>query len=377
MSTTTTYNEYVKLDNSEAGFASQMHANLDLIDATTAKMERAAVRAPGVGDDVDDGYSAGSIWIYADGPNIYVCESAAQGAAVWRQVWPTSVEAGSITNAMLAGSIAFSKLLGTDISITNAMLAGSISQDKLAGGILNSQLATADGWIAGPALTFGSETNAPNYTVTCTGDYSAIITPGMRIKLTHSSTVKYFIVVAVSYTSPSTTLTLYGGTDYTLESGTITLPYYSMVKAPAGFPLDPAKWSVTLTDTTARVQSSPSASTYYYWSALELLIPLGVWNIKASMVAQSWRSAAGVLDITLALSTSSSSISDTTMQRYGYMEPLTNFIAAIDFVCFAAVTDAAGSLYYVIMKTEQTDASGICVNGSVQPTIIVATCAYL
>jgi len=96
MSTTTTYNEYVKLDNSEAGFASQMHANLDLIDATTAKMERSAVRAPGVGDDVDDGYSAGSIWIYAGGPNIYVCESAAQGAAVWRQVWPVTAVGADI-----------------------------------------------------------------------------------------------------------------------------------------------------------------------------------------------------------------------------------------------------------------------------------------
>ncbi|MFA5378928.1 MAG: hypothetical protein WC455_24455 [Dehalococcoidia bacterium] len=92
----TTYNEYQKPENAEAGFASTMNANMDLIDATTAKLERSAVRAPGVGDDIDDGYSAGSIWIYAGGPNIYVCESAAQDAAVWRQVWPVTAVGADI-----------------------------------------------------------------------------------------------------------------------------------------------------------------------------------------------------------------------------------------------------------------------------------------
>jgi hypothetical protein len=45
----------------------------------------------------------------------------------------------------------------------------------------------------------------------------------------------------VGYSSPSTTLKLYGGTDYDLANSPIIEPYFSMAKAPYGFPLDEAK----------------------------------------------------------------------------------------------------------------------------------------
>ena len=93
MSTTTTNNGYVKLENSEAGFASQTHTNLDLIDAASAKIERLGARAPQVGDDLADGYSIGSRWFY-DGKE-WACQDASVGAAVWVQIYPatsTSIE---------------------------------------------------------------------------------------------------------------------------------------------------------------------------------------------------------------------------------------------------------------------------------------------
>ncbi|MCK9571474.1 hypothetical protein M0R72_21170 [Candidatus Pacearchaeota archaeon] len=89
MSTTTTNNGYVKLENSEAGFASQTHANLDLIDAASAKIERLGARAPQVGDDSDDGYSIGSRWFY-DGKE-WACQAATAGAAEWLQIYPATL----------------------------------------------------------------------------------------------------------------------------------------------------------------------------------------------------------------------------------------------------------------------------------------------
>lgn len=42
-----------------------------------------ATTAPGVGDDVADGYGPGSLWYDATGNALYICESNGAGAAVW------------------------------------------------------------------------------------------------------------------------------------------------------------------------------------------------------------------------------------------------------------------------------------------------------
>lgn len=42
-----------------------------------------ATAAPGVGDDVADGYGPGSLWYDATGNALYICESNGAGAAVW------------------------------------------------------------------------------------------------------------------------------------------------------------------------------------------------------------------------------------------------------------------------------------------------------
>jgi len=73
--------------------------------------------------------------------------------------------------------------------------------------------------------------------------------------------IKYFIVTGVAYSSPGTTLKLYGGTDYDLANSAIIEPYFSMAKAPYGFPLDEAKWRVEGLVTADSSQASPAAGT--------------------------------------------------------------------------------------------------------------------
>lgn len=92
-----------------------------------------ATTAPGVGDDVADGYGPGSLWLNATSNIAYICESAAAGAAVWNQlgggvadgdygmvsisggVW--SVDDGVVTLAKLA-NIATDRLIGRDTTGT-------------------------------------------------------------------------------------------------------------------------------------------------------------------------------------------------------------------------------------------------------------------
>lgn len=50
------------------------------------KSNHAAIAAPGVGDDEDDGYMAGSFWTDVSSDTGYMCMDATSGAAVWKQI---------------------------------------------------------------------------------------------------------------------------------------------------------------------------------------------------------------------------------------------------------------------------------------------------
>ena len=59
-----------------------------LIDAQSniAKSEFAAITAPTVDDDADEGYAIGSQWVDTDADEAYLCVDATVGAAVWVQI---------------------------------------------------------------------------------------------------------------------------------------------------------------------------------------------------------------------------------------------------------------------------------------------------
>lgn len=82
---------------------------------------------------------------------------------------------------------------------------------------------------------------------------------GTKIKLVQNSTTKYFYVVATAY-STDTTVTITGGSDYTLASATISGQAYSYAAAPQDFP----QW----------FKFTPT--TYTGWSAL----PTGTYIFK-------------------------------------------------------------------------------------------------
>ncbi|NUM33405.1 MAG: DUF2190 family protein [Candidatus Brocadiae bacterium] len=62
-------------------------AKIKLMNVSHApKNNYAATAAPGVGDDAADGYEIGSLWFDISAKKLYVCFSAAAGAADWNEI---------------------------------------------------------------------------------------------------------------------------------------------------------------------------------------------------------------------------------------------------------------------------------------------------
>jgi hypothetical protein len=237
-----------------------------------------------------------------------------------------------------------------------------------------------NGWVEDDNTWLYSSADAPNYLFTISGDQTTVLYPGMRLKCTQSGAVKYFIIVAVSYSSPNTIVTVYGGTDYALTNNAISSNYYSSAKAPLGFPLNPEKWSVTFSDTANRSQSSPTTSQWYNPGSMSITVPIGAWVMffKASIYLQYASAADRWAGVTCGLATSLGTA------------PLTDFAFCVNMGGTFMFILGTGSItqnialtskttYYIAISTDGTSATAISVDGldRCAKTTITAVCAYL
>ena len=119
----------------------------------------------------------------------------------------------------------------------------------------------SDGWVPDTTetWTFASFTAGPPAagTFTVPGDLRAKYSIGTRIKLVQTTT-KYFVVSAApTYDGTKTTVTISGGTDYTLANAAISGNYHSYVSNPQGFPgsfafnCNPTGWSSLTSNVTS------------------------------------------------------------------------------------------------------------------------------
>jgi len=96
----------------------------------------------------------------------------------------------------------------------------------------------------------------------------------MKLRLTHGGVTKYFFITAID----ASTITLYGGTDYTLSASTISDVYFSGHKNPYGFPTDIEKWQISASVYNQTNPFTVSARTAKTMLSIEL--PIGLWNIE-------------------------------------------------------------------------------------------------
>lgn len=237
-----------------------------------------------------------------------------------------------------------------------------------------------DGWVdASKDETWVyASADDPTFTFTIAGvDLTAKYTPGTRIKLTQTS-VKYFIVTKVAF-STDTTVTVYGGTDYDLANAAITAPYYSRVKAPAGFPLDPAKWSVTLTDTTTRNQATPTQNTWYNLGSLSIDIPIGVWETNYQLMLYAVKTSTTSINAFATLSTANNSESDANWTTSVKMDGASGNLEVWNSVSREnTITLTSKTTHYLNARSTVASMAAIqFIATSLGSTQVRAVCAYL
>lgn len=131
-----------------------------------------------------------------------------------------------------AGAVDGAGVLASNV-VTNAkVLDGTLE--------LNAKAAPWDGWTTGS----GTWTYASATTFTVPAADAAAMAVGTKIKLTQT-TAKYFYVTGIS----GTTITVTGGSDYTVANAAITSPNFSNVATPASFP-QYFNWTPTLSNIT-------------------------------------------------------------------------------------------------------------------------------
>lgn len=241
------------------------------------------------------------------------------------------------------------------------------------------------GWVPAILSDGSSETwtyasaDSPTFTFTISGDKSTKYYAGMRIKLTQTS-AKYFIITKVAYSAPNTTITIYGGTDYTLVNAAITSPYFSPSKAPAGFPLDPDKWTLSTSYSSTTSQSSPGSGTWYNLGSVSLALHIGVWYVMYKTTGQTFKTA-GVAtnNISVTFSTGNNTESDTDLTSLAELAFTSGVSTTIRQTFFnrKSIALTSKTTYYLNWSTTASSPDSITIVGATKPTIIKAVCAYL
>jgi hypothetical protein len=166
----------------------------------------------------------------------------------------------------------------------------------------------------------------------------------------------------------------------TLANAAITTLYYSRQKAPFGFPLDPAKWTVEVTDGNTQEKTLAGESVWYYadLGSINISVPVGAWKL-------SWQTVLAVGGITdtivvmyATLSTALDSETDLDLSSVCALEAASGFLRVyLSTYKEKLLTLATKTPYYLIARTPMDNTPTLNFYGSLGTTVLRAQCAYL
>lgn len=186
-----------------------------------------------------------------------------------------------------------------DIADINKVNATDMNEIKNA---INNQVAF--GWYQtglSPTLTYSSWDSTTKTGVVNTNlDLTGYLSIGMKVKFTQSGTTKYGFITKIS----SGQITIYMGNSYTLDNSGISNAFYSMLKAPYGFPLSQTVWTLESTLTSPQMITSPVSGTVYNPGDFKIVCPIGDWEISYKVNNYVVRSTPGTVEQYTNLSTS-------------------------------------------------------------------------
>jgi hypothetical protein len=276
----------------------------------------------------------------------------------------------------LADSAASFVLKKTTLNVITTFIENSI--------VLLQNFINVSGWNSDANTWTYVSADAPIFVLSVNADITDFIGVGDRIKLTQP-TIKYFIVHAISFGSGATTITIYGGTDYTLINAAISAPNFSHVKHPIGFPADQDKWTVSLLDKT-NAAGTATSTTISNAGSLSIVMPIGSWKTQISWNHEiaAAVTAARNMRIDSGLSTANNTFSDTTLMASN-VNPMPVSSGGTVLNCRAPVfrrkivTVAAKTTYFLnVRPILTTDAiSSVSLRGDISDTSVRLIDAYL
>lgn len=234
----------------------------------------------------------------------------------------------------------------------------------------------AQGWYKtglSPTFTYSSwDSTTKTGVVNSNLDLTPYLSVGMKIKFTQNSAIKYAFITAIT----STQLTLFLGTDYSLNNSGISDAYYSMLKAPYGFPMNPEKWELSFVRSSNDLYSTTTTTNYYGGANNKLTVPVGVWEIEYNYTIQ-FTSASTSCYSRLTLSQSLSEITAGSLTST-FVMPLTSGTSASQrFVNSKIYNLTEEKTFYLLFKNDMAYNNLYFVGSSAQPSWIKAKCSYL
>lgn len=245
-----------------------------------------------------------------------------------------------------------------------------------------------DGWFSFPTtLTYpvtysdsSIDSVGTAYTITLTtgADVSASCELGWRFKYRVNNTVTYGILVAK--TTNTITLFLKRGTVAPDNTKVIDNIYFSPAKCPVGFSVNPAHWSIILSDTASRILSNPTAGSVYNFNNFNISILTGIWkrSMQFNLTAVNASTAQHVLGVRASLSTTSNTLDSSFL------------VYAVSGYAIACLNQVTGSIYkednlelstkttyYLTAAVTAGTALGIVLSNEIEKMTLKATCAYL
>lgn len=255
--------------------------------------------------------------------------------------------------------------------------------------VTNKMASIDNGWVDADETWTYVSVDDPTGVIKVQADVTAKYSAGMRVKMTNATNTVYGIITAVGtyggdaegYTyitflheiDPTDSLAL-----HLLADSAITANYYSVQKAPFGFPLDPTKWTVKATSTTNRL---PSPSTSYVSMTDTIVVPIGVWILlmRVNAVIDSSSTNAKILTLTLSSDAETETDTDTTVAIRHDAESATAASVSASLHSSAITTVAAKTTFTLIGKVNNTsDVSNAGTQGSTDlASVYRAVSAYI
>lgn len=229
----------------------------------------------------------------------------------------------------------------------------------------------------------------PTYVLRFAADMTTTLELGMILTVVQSTTKFFFVTAIGSFSGGNTDVTVFGGTDYDVADTGVTaitsIKYSLRGVKPTGFPFDEDKWSLTLTDTTDRSQSSPTSTTVYNIGSLSLDIHIGKWKVtfEVQMYGDSTSTTATInTNLDAGISTANNSFSDDTyVARHNYKATVSSATVAgsTTFHRRNTITLASKTTFYTNARLTMTGGtpSSIFFGNATSDLKLKAVCAYL